>query len=83
MTVTEGEIEGKCLPGRRRTAWIDDVRRWTEGGLPVTRRIALDRVGQKNHKHCSETSTALQREILAMMSTQFNHRLKIPRHSFL
>ena len=29
MAVTEGEIEGKCLPGRWRTAWIDDVRRWT------------------------------------------------------
>ena len=22
MAVTEGEIEGKCLPGGRRTAWI-------------------------------------------------------------
>ncbi len=22
MVVTEGEIEGKSLPGRRRTAWI-------------------------------------------------------------
>ena len=22
MAVTEGEIEGKCLPGERRTAWI-------------------------------------------------------------
>ena len=29
MAVTEGEIEGKCLSGRRRTAWMDDVRRWT------------------------------------------------------
>ena len=37
MAVTEGEIEGTCLPGRRRTAWIDDVRRWTEGGLPAAR----------------------------------------------
>ena len=36
MAVTEGEIEGKCLPGRRITAWIDDVRRRTEGGLPAT-----------------------------------------------
>ena len=45
MAVTEGGgIEGKCLPGRRRTAWIDDVRRWTEGGLPVARRIVLDRL---------------------------------------
>ena len=38
MAVTEGEIEGKCLAGRRRTAWTDDVRRWTEGGLLVARR---------------------------------------------
>ena len=44
MAVTEGEIEGKCLPGRRRTAWIDNVRRWTEGGLPAARRIALYRL---------------------------------------
>ena len=43
----EGDIEGKCLPGRRRTAWIDDVRRWTvtegeiEGKcLPGRRRTA-------------------------------------------
>ena len=44
MVVTEGGIEGKCLPGRRRTAEIDDVRRWTEGGLPAARRIAFDRL---------------------------------------
>jgi len=25
-TIIEGEIAGKCFPGRRRTAWIDDVR---------------------------------------------------------
>ena len=29
MVVTEREIEGKCLPSRQRTAWIDDVRQWT------------------------------------------------------
>ena len=28
MAVTEGEIEGNCLPGRRRTAWIDNVGRY-------------------------------------------------------
>ena len=44
MAVTEGEIEGKCLPGRRRTVCIDDVSRWNEGGLPASRRIALDRL---------------------------------------
>ena len=37
MAVTEGEIGGKCQPGRRRTAWIDDVRRWNESGLPAAR----------------------------------------------
>ena len=44
MAETVGEIEGECLPGRRRTMQIDDVRRWTVGGLPAARRIALDRL---------------------------------------
>jgi len=26
LVTIEGEIKGKCFPGRRRTAWIDDVR---------------------------------------------------------
>ena len=42
MAVTEGEIEGTCLPSRLRIAWIDDVSGWTEGGLPAAMRIALD-----------------------------------------
>jgi len=25
LATIEGEIEGNCFPGRRRTAWIDDV----------------------------------------------------------
>jgi len=25
LATIEGEIEGKCFPGRRRTAWIDDM----------------------------------------------------------
>ena len=29
---------------RLKTARIDDVRRWTEGGLKAARRIALDRL---------------------------------------
>jgi len=29
LATIEGEIEGKCFPGKRRTAWIDDVRQWT------------------------------------------------------
>ena len=44
MTVTEGEIEGKCLASRLRTAWIDDVRRWMVGGQSAVRRIALHRL---------------------------------------
>ena len=48
--MTEGEIEEKRLPGRRRTAWIDDVRWWTVGGLPAARRIALDRLKRWGHK---------------------------------
>ena len=36
MAVTEGRIEGKCLAGRRRTAWLD-MRRLTVGGLPAAR----------------------------------------------
>jgi hypothetical protein len=35
LTVIEGEIEGKRKPGRMRAAWIDDIVRWTEGGLPA------------------------------------------------
>ena len=69
MAVTEGKIEGNCLPGRRRTASIDDVRRWTEDGLPTARRIALDRLCQSmaKQKHCSAISTALQRLRLRLL----------------
>ena len=42
MAMPEGEMKGNYLPGRRRTSWIDVVRRWTEGGLPAVRRVALD-----------------------------------------
>ena len=35
MAVTEGEIDGKCLPGSRRTVWIDGVRWWTTRALPA------------------------------------------------
>ena len=44
MTATEGEIGRECLPGRRRTAWIYDVKLWTVGGLPAAQRIALERL---------------------------------------
>ena len=39
MAVPEGEIEEKCLPGRQRTAWIDDARRWTVDGLPAASQV--------------------------------------------
>ena len=43
MTVTEGEIEGKCLPGKqRKDTLINDVRRCTAGGLPDDKRKAFD-----------------------------------------
>ena len=36
MTV-EGEVEGKTRPGCRKTGWIDNIRKWTEGGMVVAR----------------------------------------------
>jgi len=42
-TIIEGEIEGKCFHGRRRTAWIDDVRRWTGDDMNVARTDAMER----------------------------------------
>jgi len=35
LATIEGEIEGKCFPGRRRTAWIDDVQNF-RGGQAMT-----------------------------------------------
>jgi len=37
LATIEGEIEAKCFHGRRRTAWIDDVRRWTGDNMNVAR----------------------------------------------
>jgi len=37
LATIDGEMEGKCFPGRRRTAWIDDVRRWTGDDMNVAR----------------------------------------------
>ena len=77
--MTEGELEGKCLPGRRRTAWIYDARRWTEGGLLSARRLALDRLSHyddkknQNNKYCSEMYTAVQR--LSYTEREYNHKL--------
>jgi len=39
----EGEIERKCFSVRRRTAWIDDVRRWTGDDMNVARTNAMER----------------------------------------
>ena len=33
----EGEVEGRGRPGRRKRAWIDDIERWTDGGLGEAR----------------------------------------------
>jgi len=38
----EGEIEGKCFP-ERRTAWTDNVRRWTGDDMNVARTNAMER----------------------------------------
>jgi len=43
LATTESEIEGKCFPGRRRTAWIDDVQRWTSDDMNVARTNAMER----------------------------------------
>jgi len=43
LATTKGEIEGKYFPGRRRTAWIDDVRRWTGDDMNVARTNAMER----------------------------------------
>ena len=43
LATIEGEIEGGCFPRRRRTAWIDDVRRWTGDDINVARTNAMER----------------------------------------
>jgi len=40
----EGEIEGKCFPVRRRTAWINKVRQWTGDDMNVARTNAMERI---------------------------------------
>jgi len=42
LATTECETEGKCFPGKRRTAWIDDVRRWTGDDMNVVRTTAME-----------------------------------------
>jgi len=37
LATTEGDIERKCFPERRRTACIDDVRRWAGDDMNVAR----------------------------------------------
>jgi len=42
LATIEGEIEAKCFPGKRRTAWIDDVRWWTgDDDMNVARTNAM------------------------------------------
>jgi len=43
LATTKGEIEGKYFPGRRRTAWIDDVRRRTGDDINMARTNAMGR----------------------------------------
>ena len=40
----EGEVEGKARPGRRKTGWIDNIKKWTNGGMAVAREMAYKRV---------------------------------------
>ncbi len=44
LATIEGEVEGKAQPGRRRTAWIDNIRAWTNGGLAAARENARRRM---------------------------------------
>jgi len=43
LATIEGEIEGKCFPGRKRTAWIDEVRLQTGNDMNVARTNATER----------------------------------------
>jgi len=43
LATIEGKVEGKCCPGRRRTACIDDVRQWTGDDMNVARTNAMER----------------------------------------
>jgi len=43
LATIEDEIEGTYFPGRRRTAWIDNVRRWTSDDMNVARTNAMER----------------------------------------
>ena len=43
LATIEGEIEGKCFPGRRTRAWIDDVQRWAGDDMIVARTNAMER----------------------------------------
>ena len=41
MAVAEREVEGKRLPWRRRTAWLDDVRLWLQVDYQLKMSMAL------------------------------------------
>ena len=50
MIVTvEGDNEGNVKVGRRRTAWRDDLNRWTIGGLPEVHSYALMHYDDRCH----------------------------------
>ena len=44
LATIEGEVEGKARPGRRKTAWTDNIRDWTDGGLVEARKKARRRM---------------------------------------
>ena len=43
MTI-EGETQDKAKQGRRRTAWVDNIEKWTDGGLEAVRDRARRRL---------------------------------------
>jgi len=43
LATIDGKIEGKYFPGRRRTAWIDDVRRRIGDDINMARTNAMGR----------------------------------------
>ncbi len=44
LATIEREVEGKARPGRRRTAWIDNIGAWTNGGLGASTENARRRM---------------------------------------
>ena len=43
----EGEVERKATPGRRKTEWIDNIKKWTDGEMVVARAKAHNMAKQQ------------------------------------